>query len=52
MATAKELYIWAATVRKWAEGTTDPETVKAMLRLAAELDRLAERKGATERQLV
>jgi hypothetical protein len=51
MATGKELRIWAATVRKWAADTADPETRKHMLQLATELDELARLKEAGDRQL-
>ena len=52
MATAKELRVWAITVRHWAAKIDDGETAAHATRLAAEMERLAACKEVVERQLV
>jgi hypothetical protein len=52
MATAKELRVWATTVRRWAAKIDDAETAEHAVRLAAEMESLAARKETAERQFV
>jgi hypothetical protein len=52
MATAKELRVWATTVRQWAAEIADAETAEQAVRLAAEMESLAARKETAERQFV
>ncbi len=52
MATSKELRTWANMLRQWS-GSVETDSVREqMVRLATELDRLAECNEAAERQLV
>jgi hypothetical protein len=52
MATAKELRVWATTVRQWAAQIEDVQTAEHAVRLAAEMESLAARKETAERQFV
>jgi hypothetical protein len=52
MATAKELRTWAATTKGWANKIDDAETAQRVAQVAAEMEALAARKEAAERQLV
>jgi hypothetical protein len=52
MATAKELRVWATTVKRWADKIDDAETAEHAVRLAAEMEILAGRKETAERQFV
>jgi hypothetical protein len=52
MATAKELRVWARSVREWAAKIDEMWTVDLADSLAAELDRLAAREEVSDRQLV
>ena len=52
MTTAKELRIWASTVRRWIIEIDDTATRERLAQAAAEMERLAEHKQAAERQLV
>lgn len=51
MATAKELRIWAATVRQWMTKIDNPRAIECAAALAAEMDNLAARKEVSDRQL-
>jgi hypothetical protein len=51
MATAKELRVWANTVRHWAMQIDDKRTADQAFSLAAEMDGLATRKDVSDRQL-
>ena len=44
MATAKELRVWAASIRRWATMIDDTRVAEHAASLAAELDNLAARK--------
>ena len=52
MATAKELRVWAASIRRWARMIDDSRAAEHAASLAAELDDLAIRKEVTDRQFV
>lgn len=52
MATAKELRVWASIIRQWARKMEDMWAVDLADSLAMEMDRLAAREEASERQLV
>jgi hypothetical protein len=52
MATANELRVWAATIRRWAGMIDDTRAAEHAASLAAELDRLAARKDVADRQFV
>jgi len=52
MATAKELRIWANTMKQWIAQIDDIRTSEQLARVAAEVERLAEHKQIAERQLV
>lgn len=52
MTTAKELRIWANTVRQWITKIEDTVTIERLARAAAEIERLADCKEVAERQLV
>jgi hypothetical protein len=52
MATAKELRVWATTVRQWVAKIDDREMAAHATQLAAEMESLAARKEIAERQLV
>lgn len=52
MATAKELQIWANTVRLWITKIEDTATSERLAQAAAEMERLADCKEVAERQLV
>jgi hypothetical protein len=52
MTTAKELRIWAVTMRWWIAEIEDGRTGGALTRAAAEVERLAELKQTAERQHV
>lgn len=52
MATAKELRVWANTMRQWAAQINDIRTSEQLVRVAAEVEHLAEHKEVGERQLV
>jgi hypothetical protein len=52
MATAKELRVWADTMRQWATRINDLRTGEHLARAAAEVERLASQKEVADRQLV
>ena len=52
MATAKELRIWANTVRQWITEIEDAATSALLAEAAAKMERLADHKESDERQLV
>lgn len=52
MATAKELHIWANTVKQWIAKIDNARMVEHLTQVAAEMERLADNKDVTERQLV
>jgi hypothetical protein len=52
MATSKELRVWANTLRQWAASVETDRVREQMVRLSAQLERLAECKEVAERQLV
>jgi hypothetical protein len=52
MATAKELRMWASTIRQWAAGLDDNLAFEYAVCLAAELDDLATCADVYDRQLV
>ena len=52
MATAKELRIWANTVRQWIGEIDDAATCERLAQAAEAMDRLAVHKEPDERQLV
>jgi hypothetical protein len=52
MATAKELRVWANTIRQWAVKIDDTQTATQAADLAVVLDGLAARKEVSDRQLV
>ena len=52
MATSKELYAWVYTLRSWAASVDATEVRKHMIELADELEQLARREAAAERQFV
>ena len=52
MATAKELRVWAASIRRWARMIDDTRVAEHAAGLAAELDNLAARKEVVDRQFV
>ena len=52
MATAKELRVWAASIRRWARMIDDTRVAEHAASLAAELDNLAARKEVVDRQFV
>lgn len=52
MATAKELRIWANTMRQWIAQIDNVRTTEQLTRAAAEMERLAELKEPAERQLI
>ena len=52
MATSKELRAWAADLRRWSESVDTGPVREQMVRLATEVERLAECKEVAERQLV
>lgn len=51
MVTAKELRVWALTVRKWAMKIDDKPTADLAANLATEMDSLATCKEVADRQL-
>jgi hypothetical protein len=52
MTTAKELRIWANTLKQWINKIDDTTTRERLAQAAEDMERLAERKQAAERQLV
>ena len=52
MATAKELRVWANTMKQWIIQVEDITTREHLARAATEVERLAEQKQIAERQLV
>jgi len=52
MATAKQLRIWAKTLRQWISEIDDGPTSERLARAAAAMERLADHKEPDERQLV
>jgi hypothetical protein len=52
MTTAKELRIWANTVKQWIAQIDDATTIEHLARAAAAMERLADQKGAAETQLL
>ena len=52
MTTAKELRIWANTVRQWITRIEDATTCERLAQAAAEMERLADYKQSAERQLI
>jgi hypothetical protein len=52
MATSNELWVWATTLRKWASSVDNTKVRERMIQLAAELEKLAQSKEVSERQLV
>jgi hypothetical protein len=52
MATAKELRVWASTIRQWAMKIEHKRVAEYAAGLAAEMDDLAASKEVSERQLV
>jgi hypothetical protein len=52
MATAKELRIWANTMRQWITQVENPRLNEDLTRVAAEMERLAAQKEPAERQLI
>ena len=52
MATAKELRVWAASIRRWARMIDDSRVAEHAASLAAELDNLAARNEVADRQFV
>jgi hypothetical protein len=52
MATSKELHAWAHTLKGWAASVEAGDVREHMVRVAAEIERLAQSKEAAERQLV
>jgi len=52
MATAKELRIWANTVRQWITQVENGRLNEYLTRVAAEMERLAALKEPAERQLI
>lgn len=51
MATAKELRIWARTMRQWISQIDDATTCERLTQAAAAMERLADHKEPDERQL-
>jgi hypothetical protein len=52
MSTAKELRVWAHTVKQWIIKIDDAVTRERLVLAAAEMERLADHKQAAERQFV
>jgi hypothetical protein len=52
MATAKQLRLWAETMRQWISEIDDPVTSERLAQAAAAMERLAKHKEPDERQLV
>ncbi len=52
MATAKELRIWANTMRQWITEVENVRLNEDLARVAAEMERLAALKEPAERQLI
>ena len=52
MTTAKELRIWANTLKQWINKIDDTTTRERLAQAVEDMERLAERKQAAERQLV
>jgi hypothetical protein len=52
MATAKQLRLWAKTVRQWLNEIDDVTTSERLAQAAAAMERLADHKEPDERQLV
>jgi hypothetical protein len=52
MATAKQLRIWAKTLRQWISEIDDAPTSERLDQAAAAMERLANHKEPDERQLV
>jgi transposase-like protein len=52
MATAKELRIWANTMRQWITQVENIRLNEDLARVAAEMERLAAQKEPAERQLI
>lgn len=52
MATAKQLRIWANTMRQWIAQVENVRLNEDLTRVAAEMDRLAAQKEPAERQLI
>jgi hypothetical protein len=50
--TSKELRVWAEALRRWSESVDEIDVRDKMVQLASEMERLGERRGAAERQLV
>jgi hypothetical protein len=51
MVTAKELRVWANTIRQWATKIDDKWMADHAANLATEMDGLAARKEVSDRQL-
>ena len=52
MATAKQLRIWARTLRQWISEIDDAKTSEQLAEAAVAMERLADHKEPHERQLV
>jgi hypothetical protein len=52
MATAKQLRIWANTVKQWISEIDDAGTSERLAQAATAMERLADHKEPDERQLV
>jgi len=52
MATAKQLRLWAETVRQWMSEIDDATTSERLAQAAAAMERLADHKEPDERQFV
>jgi hypothetical protein len=52
MTTAKELRIWAHTMKQWVAKIDDTKVAESLTRAAAEMERLAEYREVAERQLI
>ena len=52
MATSNQLRAWASTLREWAPAVDNNEVHERINQLATELEKLAQSKEVSERQLV